>query len=426
MWLKSAEWDASADTGSSSAPGSNISSGVNVWAALDVDVRRHLLTAAGDCLDARFEAGRSSEAERDGAGAAAPVWDYVVRAKEKEKEKEKEVTFAHTANPNPNIRLAANLVASLGRLGARWSELPPSLALAPAIALCTHSGCSENVALSLSGLARMGVLVQGSGPWSAPHPTHRLDDEPETEPEETKGSASVVVTAVPTPAGSTESSGAGSTREMLATSTVLSLMAQLHVLTRRSVPHTPPAPSYGTSIQGAGQATPEESGPRKRIDAAADTNPNPNPNPNPKLGPDDVGTQGGGGMGTFSSSSHLALSLWALGRMRVEWDTLSAEEGSRLLHCLDQRRGALTTHELSWSLWALARMGCSWAALSLTHRARLTEIATAATATATATDGAGAARDVGVLLWALVKMDVPINDLPLELRMRLFDSLRPL
>ena len=70
-------------------------------------------------------------------------------------------------------------------------------------------------------------------------------------------------------------------------------------------------------------------------------------------------------------------------------------------------------------------MGLSWALLSSRQRACLTRIATAATNGTVGSSADVEASDVGVLLWALVKMDSPINDLPLDLRIRLFESLGP-
>ena len=158
--------------------------------------------------------------------------------------------------------------------------------------------------------------------------------------------------------------------------------------------------------------------------------------------------RGDGHGGAFASSSDLATIMWALGRMRIPWSTLSGgEDGDAdrgegelkedekesscrgLIRCLAARRLDLTGHELCWSLWGLASTGCAWEMLSSDLQSDVMVTASQAVA-ACAVDAARETRamasmdrNIGVLLWALIKMQVPINDLPLALRSRFFDEL---
>jgi hypothetical protein len=97
----------------------------------------------------------------------------------------------------------------------------------------------------------------------------------------------------------------------------------------------------------------------------------------------------------------------------------------------------MTLYELAWTLWALGRLGWTWAFIAASSGQlgpRLLRALEAAMQQPDGGDGegeggAGAAalgldpREVGVALWAVGRLQVPVNDLSLSLRTALLAGL---
>jgi hypothetical protein len=123
-------------------------------------------------------------------------------------------------------------------------------------------------------------------------------------------------------------------------------------------------------------------------------------------------------------------------------DEAAAAATTALAAVLERHVEQMTLYELAWTLWALGRLGWTWAFISASSGQlgpRLLRALEAAMQQPDGGDGdgdgegegeggAGAAlgldpREVGVALWAVGRLQVPVNDLSLSLRTALLAGL---
>jgi hypothetical protein len=100
------------------------------------------------------------------------------------------------------------------------------------------------------------------------------------------------------------------------------------------------------------------------------------------------------------TTNDLANTLWSLGSKRIQLSALQPSTKSSLLRRYSELVGDMDSYEHSWSLWALARMDLNWSSeFSFDLK---TKIVVALEEKAVYM----AQQEIGVLLWALIKLQV--------------------
>jgi glutaredoxin 3 len=123
-------------------------------------------------------------------------------------------------------------------------------------------------------------------------------------------------------------------------------------------------------------------------------------------------------------SNRTACLIWSLSQLGIIYTELPRGTQRALWCCIDAGLPDMSNYAMSWTLWSLARMHVSY--IDWPHNARVRLIAYL-------TDLSEAGHDtsfwlknqneIGVLLWALVTMNVPLQDLPVAIIERLMTSI---
>jgi hypothetical protein len=123
------------------------------------------------------------------------------------------------------------------------------------------------------------------------------------------------------------------------------------------------------------------------------------------------------------TSNQIANILWSLGRMRCNWsDGLSLEFQQSLLTRLNTVLSAMSPYELLWSIWALGSMNVVWSRdIALIPNLKENILFVMGNASRMFSQ-----KELGILLWALVKVKCPADDFPLKLRKDFVDNVENL
>ena len=121
-----------------------------------------------------------------------------------------------------------------------------------------------------------------------------------------------------------------------------------------------------------------------------------------------------------SEAASLCWSLARIGFPAAQTDA-GAGLGAALAALLERHVAAMTSYELAWTLWALGKLGWTWAYVVASPSAALGPRLLRALEAAML-EGADP-RELGVALWAVGRLQIPVNDLSLSLRTALLAGL---
>ena len=118
---------------------------------------------------------------------------------------------------------------------------------------------------------------------------------------------------------------------------------------------------------------------------------------------------------SITSTNELANILWSWGMRRTPWTKVRGSIGDAALSRFIMIGKGMSAHEFIWSLWAFARMGMRWSEdFDGDQCSDIMQLAADAVETQSMSE-----REIGVLLWALVKLQTPPQEFSRSLK-RLF------
>ena len=118
------------------------------------------------------------------------------------------------------------------------------------------------------------------------------------------------------------------------------------------------------------------------------------------------------------STNELANILWSLGMRRTKWTEICGGVGGAVLGRFISIGNDMSAYEFTWSMWALARMELRWCEdFGKDQCSKIMQIA------ADVVDTSLPEQEIGVLLWALVKLQAPPQEFSRSLKQLFVDNI---
>ena len=117
------------------------------------------------------------------------------------------------------------------------------------------------------------------------------------------------------------------------------------------------------------------------------------------------------------TTNELANTLWSLGMRKTQWNIIRNGVGSIVLKRFTMIGKEMSSYEFAWSIWAFARMGIRWSEdFNEDQRSEIMQIASDIV-------NVLSDQEIGVLLWALVKLQTPPHEFSRSLKQLFVDNI---